>query len=122
MSFDVDTKGDYVVTVRSLPGDIEKYAAMMTDDDPDIGDFCFITFMLRGRTRLRRASSARYATPAVQDAWERAYSDYRRGRASGPPNRNGWEPRAAGFDVGGGGIAMMPFMVESQGGIHGGIR
>lgn len=29
--FDVDTKGDYVVTVRSLPGDIEKYAAMMTD-------------------------------------------------------------------------------------------
>lgn len=25
--------------------------------------------------------------------------------ASGPPNRNGWEPRAAGFDVGGGGIA-----------------
>lgn len=29
--FAVDTKGDYVVTVRSLPGDIEKYAAMMTD-------------------------------------------------------------------------------------------
>lgn len=29
--FDVDTKGDFVVTVRSLPGDIEKYAAMMTD-------------------------------------------------------------------------------------------
>ena len=29
--FDVDTKGDYVVTVRSLPGDIEKYTAMMTD-------------------------------------------------------------------------------------------
>ena len=29
--FDVDTKGDYVVTVRSLPGDIEKYAAIMTD-------------------------------------------------------------------------------------------
>ena len=29
--FDVNTKGDYVVTVRSLPGDIEKYAAMMTD-------------------------------------------------------------------------------------------
>lgn len=29
--FDADTKGDYVVTVRSLPGDIEKYAAMMTD-------------------------------------------------------------------------------------------
>lgn len=29
--FDVDTKGDYVVMVRSLPGDIEKYAAMMTD-------------------------------------------------------------------------------------------
>lgn len=29
--FDVDTKGDCVVTVRSLPGDIEKYAAMMTD-------------------------------------------------------------------------------------------
>lgn len=29
--FDVDTKGDYVVTVRSLPGDIEKYAVMMTD-------------------------------------------------------------------------------------------
>lgn len=29
--FDVDTKGDYVVTVRSLPGDIEKYAAMLKD-------------------------------------------------------------------------------------------
>ena len=29
--FDVNTKGDYEVTVRSLPGDIEKYAAMMTD-------------------------------------------------------------------------------------------
>lgn len=29
--FDVNTEGDYVVTVRSLPGDIEKYAAMMTD-------------------------------------------------------------------------------------------
>ena len=29
--FDVNTKGDYVVTVRSLPGDIEKYAAMMKD-------------------------------------------------------------------------------------------
>lgn len=29
--FGVNTKGDYVVTVRSLPGDIEKYAAMMTD-------------------------------------------------------------------------------------------
>lgn len=29
--FAVNTKGDYVVTVRSLPGDIEKYAAMMTD-------------------------------------------------------------------------------------------
>lgn len=29
--FDVNTKGDYVVTARSLPGDIEKYAAMMTD-------------------------------------------------------------------------------------------
>lgn len=27
----VNTKGDYEVTVRSLPGDIEKYAAMMTD-------------------------------------------------------------------------------------------
>ena len=29
--FDVNTKGDYVVTVRSLPGDIEKYAAMLED-------------------------------------------------------------------------------------------
>lgn len=29
--FGVDTKGDYVVTVRSLPGDIEKYAAMLED-------------------------------------------------------------------------------------------
>lgn len=29
--FGVNTKGDYEVTVRSLPGDIEKYAAMMTD-------------------------------------------------------------------------------------------
>ena len=29
--FAVNTKGDYEVTVRSLPGDIEKYAAMMTD-------------------------------------------------------------------------------------------
>ena len=30
--FAVNTKGDYEVTVRSLPGDIEKYAAMMTDE------------------------------------------------------------------------------------------
>lgn len=29
--FGVNTKGDYEVTVRSLPGDIEKYAAMLTD-------------------------------------------------------------------------------------------
>lgn len=29
--FAVNTNGDYEVTVRSLPGDIEKYAAMMTD-------------------------------------------------------------------------------------------
>lgn len=29
--FAVNTKGDYEVTVKSLPGDIEKYAAMMTD-------------------------------------------------------------------------------------------
>lgn len=29
--FAVNTRGDYEVTVRSLPGDIEKYAAMMTD-------------------------------------------------------------------------------------------
>lgn len=29
--FAVNTKGDYEVTVRSLPGDIEKYAAMMTN-------------------------------------------------------------------------------------------
>lgn len=29
--FAVNTKGDYEVTVRSLPGDVEKYAAMMTD-------------------------------------------------------------------------------------------
>lgn len=29
--FGVNTKGDYEVTVRSLPGDIEKYAAMITD-------------------------------------------------------------------------------------------
>ena len=29
--FDVNTEGNYVVTVRSLPGDIEKYAAMLQD-------------------------------------------------------------------------------------------
>lgn len=29
--FGVNTKGDYEVTVRSLPGDIEKYAAMLKD-------------------------------------------------------------------------------------------
>ena len=29
--FGVNTKGDYVVTVRSLPGDIEKYADMLED-------------------------------------------------------------------------------------------
>lgn len=29
--FGVNTNGDYVVTVRSLPGDIEKYAAMLED-------------------------------------------------------------------------------------------
>ena len=30
--FAVNTKGDYEVTVRSLPGDIEKYAAMLQDE------------------------------------------------------------------------------------------
>ncbi len=30
--FDVNTNGDYEVTVGSLPGDIEKYAAMMKDE------------------------------------------------------------------------------------------
>ena len=31
--FGVNTKGDYEVTVRSLPGDIETYAAMLQDED-----------------------------------------------------------------------------------------
>lgn len=37
--FDVDTKGDYVVTVRSLPGDIETYAAMLQDKDKSKAEY-----------------------------------------------------------------------------------
>lgn len=37
--FGVNTKGDYVVTVRSLPGDIETYAAMLQDEDKSKAEY-----------------------------------------------------------------------------------
>ena len=63
---------------------LDKCAAMMTDDDPDIGDFCFITFMLRDGSPKTGIFCKIRDSRRVQDAWERAYSDYRRGRRIGP--------------------------------------
>lgn len=37
--FAVNTKGDYEVTVRSLPGDIETYAAMLQDEDKSKAEY-----------------------------------------------------------------------------------
>lgn len=37
--FGVNTKGDYEVTVRSLPGDIETYAAMLQDEDKSKAEY-----------------------------------------------------------------------------------
>ena len=58
---------------------LDACAAMMTDDDPDIGDFCFITFMLRDGSPKTGIFCKICDSRGVQDAWERAYSDYRRG-------------------------------------------
>lgn len=63
---------------------LDECAAMMTDDDPDIGDFCFITFMLRDGSPKTGIFCKIRDSRRVQDAWERAYSDYRRGRRIGP--------------------------------------
>ena len=63
---------------------LDKCAAMMTDDDPDIGDFCFTTFMLRDGSPKTGIFCKIRDSRRVQDAWERAYSDYRRGRRIGP--------------------------------------
>lgn len=63
---------------------LDKCAAMMTDDNPDIGDFCFITFMLRDGSPKTGIFCKIRDSRRVQDAWERAYSDYRRGRRIGP--------------------------------------
>lgn len=51
--------------------------AMMMDDDHDIGDFCFITFMLRDGSPKTGIFCKIRDSRRVQDAWERAYSDYR---------------------------------------------
>lgn len=37
--FGVNTKGDYEVTIRSLPGDIETYAAMLQDEDKSKAEY-----------------------------------------------------------------------------------
>lgn len=58
---------------------LDACAAMMTDDDPNIGDFCFITFMLRDGSPKTGIFCKICDSRGVQDAWERAYSDYRRG-------------------------------------------
>lgn len=56
---------------------LDACAAMMMDDDPDIGDFCFITFMLRDGSPKTGIFCKIRDSRRVQDAWERAYSDYR---------------------------------------------
>lgn len=63
---------------------LDACGAMMMDDDLDIGDFCFITFMLRDGSPKTGIFCKICGSRRVQDAWERAYSDYRRGRRVGP--------------------------------------
>lgn len=58
---------------------LDTCAAMMVEDDPDIGDFCFITFMLRDGSPKTGIFCKIRDSRGVQDAWERAYSDYRHG-------------------------------------------
>lgn len=52
---------------------------MMMDERPDISDFCFITFMLRDGSPKTGIFCKIRDSRDVQDAWERAYSDYRNG-------------------------------------------
>lgn len=62
--FAVNTKGDYEVTVRSLPGDIEKYAAMMEDKsnaDYTVAVYHTTASSLAGAT-IDNTSMAQYQT------------------------------------------------------------
>ena len=56
---------------------LDACGAMMMDEEPDIGDFCFITFMLRDGSPKTGIFCKIRDSRRVQDAWERAYSDYR---------------------------------------------
>lgn len=56
---------------------LDACGAMMMDDDHDIGDFCFITFMLCDGSPKTGIFCKIRDSRRVQDAWERAYSDYR---------------------------------------------
>ena len=56
---------------------LDACGAMMMDEEPDIGDFCFITFMLRDGSPKTGIFCKIRDSRGVQDAWERAYSDYR---------------------------------------------
>lgn len=58
---------------------LDACGAMMMDEEPDIGDFCFITFMLRDGSPKTGIFCKIRDSRGVQDAWERAYSDYRNG-------------------------------------------
>ena len=58
---------------------LDTCGAMMMNEDPDIGDFCFITFMLLDGSPKTGIFCKIRDSRRVQDAWERAYSDYTNG-------------------------------------------
>ena len=62
---------------------LDTCGAMMMNEDPDIGDFCFITFMLRDGSPKTGIFCKICDSHRVQDAWERAYSDYTNGNRIG---------------------------------------
>jgi len=62
---------------------LDTCGAMMMNEDPDIGDFCFITFMLRDGSPKTGIFCKICDSRRVQDAWERAYSDYTNGNRIG---------------------------------------
>lgn len=101
---------------------LDECAAMMTDDDPDIGDFCFITFMLRDGSpktgifcKIRDSAGPGCVGASLFRLQARTPHRARRIEMAGSrvPRDSTWVAAVS---------PWMPFMVESQGGIHGGIR
>ena len=58
---------------------LDTCGAMMMNEEPAIGDFCFITFLLRDGSPKTGIFCKIRDSRRVQDAWERAYSDYTNG-------------------------------------------